>query len=164
MSRWISLDGRWFPAMERVALKNHRNEVIKIPKKRNEKNEVIEWEEILPGMDYIYEGPDRGALLELYMIDKTGKTKYMGMDFKTDPVFLKAVKDMGHASVKDYLAYIDYDEKEMKKRFEELSSRVTPHDVVKWGTFQEMIAGGRDESGSNKHIVGGFGAEQVNYV
>lgn len=162
MSRWISLDGKWFPAKERVGLKNNANEDIKIPKKRDEKGEVIEWEIVPPGADYIYEGPDRAALFELYLIDKSGAVNHLGVDFKTDPMFIKMTKDTGFASVKEYLAYMDYDEKKVKARFDELSKSVKPHDVIKWGKFQEMIAGGKDTSSSGKHVVGGFGVEQLN--
>lgn len=161
MSRWISLDGKWFPAPERVALKNNTNSVTKIPKKRNEKGEIIEWEEVAPGMDYIYEGPDRGALFELYLIDKTGGTKFIGSEFKNDPMFIKMTKDTGFASVKEYLKYIDYDESKVKQRFDEIASKVAPHDITKWGKFQDMVAGGRDTSGGGADIVGGFGEARL---
>ncbi len=162
MSRWISLDGKMYPAMERIALKNNGNSPIRIPKKRDEKTgEIMEWETVEPGMDYIYEGPDRAALFELYLIDKSGATKHIGVDFKTDPMWLKMTRDLGFATVKDYLKYIDYDEKAMQERFDKLSKQVTPHDIVKWGRFQEMIAGGKDTSSTGAHIVGGFGEPQI---
>lgn len=162
MSRWISLDGKWFPAKERVGLRNNSNSSIEIPKKRDEETgKILEWETIPPGADYIYEGLDRAALFDLYLIDKTGQVSSLGIDFKTDPQFLKMTRDLGFSTVKKYLAYVDYDEKRMKERFKEISKEVKPHDVVKWGRFQEMIAGGKDTSSTGAHIVGGFGEAQV---
>ena len=64
MSSWTSFEGVWYPAKEKVGLINHSDVAIKNP---------ISGEEIGPGEPWIYEGPDRAALLELYEADKSGK-------------------------------------------------------------------------------------------
>ena len=54
MPNYISIDGEFFPAKERVALKNLSG-----------KEKEVDGKIIKPGEDYIYEGADRAALFEL---------------------------------------------------------------------------------------------------
>ena len=75
MPRFISKEGVWHPAKERVALKNLSG-----------KTKKVDGEDVQPGDDYIYEGADRAALFELYKL----KVETLGEDFRKNPEFLQA--------------------------------------------------------------------------
>jgi len=151
MSRWISCDGKWFPALEKVSLVNHG------PEKKHPKT----GETIKTGEPYIYEGPDRGALFELWQIDKEGKVTYIGKDFKTDLDFLRMIKDQGFKNLKEYLDYVDYDGVKSKEEFDKKASMVTSHEITHRENPLEVIAGGADTSGGGADIVGGFGEARI---
>ena len=84
----ISKDGVFYPAKERIALRNHSQETIVNP---SEEGSKFFGEEVKPGDDYIYEGPDRVALVELY---KT-KEETLGMDFHKDPDLIDRTRRLG---------------------------------------------------------------------
>jgi len=151
MSRWLSLDGKWFPALEKVSLVNHGPD-MKHPKT----GEIVK-----TGDPYIYEGPDRAALFELWSIDKEGTVTYIGKDFKTDLDFLKMIKDTGFKSLKEYLSYVDYDGVKAEKEFKKKASMVTSHEILHRENPLEVIAGGADTSGGGADIVGGFGEARI---
>lgn len=146
MPSFISRGGKWFPAKERVALKNFSDNVIKNPST----DEKLKNEEIKPGEDYIYAGPDRAALFELWK----DKVEFLGTDFRQDPEFLQAVRNMGYTSYKTYLKDIGFDEKKMEEDFAKKAEEVNKHELPKRVAAIERLAGGRDTSGGGQDMKG----------
>lgn len=145
---YVSKGGVWYPAKERVALKNFSNKPIKNPST----DEKLKEEVVQPGEDYIYSGPDRAALFELWK----AKVETFGEDFRTNPEFLQAVRNMGYSSYKKYLKDIGFDEEKMEKDFKKNADTVTKHDLPKRVEALNTLAGGRDTSGQGKDRYGGF--------
>ena len=150
---WVTDEkGLWHPAKEKVALTNHSSKPFKHPNT----DQMVQ-----PDEPFIYEGPDRAALFELYQIDKTGKTTTLGENFRQNTEFLEYYAKMRNAfgfnNVNEFLAYIGYDEKEIKKQFEEKASVINKHELPK--TIEEIkrIGGGSDTAGGQQVRYGGFG-------
>lgn len=150
MPTYHSRMGVWHPAKERVALKNHSEQVIKNPST----DEKYKDEEVKPGEDFIYSGPDRAALFDLWQ----AKVESFGSDFRTDPEFLQAVRNMGYSTYKKYLKDIGFDETKLKKEFEETSEKVNMHELPKKVKAINMLAGGMDTAGGGNDIRGDFKA------
>jgi len=148
MPTYISKGGKWYPAKEKVALKNYSDKTIKNPST----DEKLKDEEIKPGEDYIYSGPDRAALFELWQ----NKVEHFGEDFRTNPEFLQAVRNMGYSSYKKYLKDIGFDEKKMEENFAKKAEEITSHDLPKKVKALNTLAGGRDFSGSGQDMRGDF--------
>ena len=85
----------------------------------------------------------------------------LGSDFRTDPEFIQSVRNRGFNTVDEYLKSIGYDETKDKKKFEEKVSKVQAHEVENRVNEIEVLAGGRDFTGSQNDIIGGFGDEQI---
>ena len=148
MPSYISKGGKWFPVKERVALKNNSDKAIKNPST----DEKLKDEEIKPGEDYIYSGPGRAALFELWK----AKVESFGEDFRTNPEFLQAVRNMGYTGYKKYLKDIGFDEKKMQEDFDKKAEEVNKHELPKKVKALDTLAGGRDFSGSGQDIKGDF--------
>ena len=148
MPTYISKGGKWYPAKEKVALKNYSDKTIKNPST----DEKLKDEEIKPGEDYIYSGPDRAALFELWQ----NKVEHFGEDFRTNPEFLQAVRNMGYSSYKKYLKDIGFDEKKMEENFTKKAEEITSHELPKKVKALNTLAGGRDFSGSGQDMRGDF--------
>lgn len=149
MPSYVSRGGKWFPQTERTALKNYSEETIKNPST----NEKLKDEEIKPGEDYIYHGPDRAALYELWK----AKVEYFGTDFRTNPEFLQAVRNMGYTSYKTYLKDIGFDEVKLEEDFKAKSQEVNKHELPQKVKALNTLAGGRDFSGGGMDMKGDFG-------
>ena len=104
MPTYVSINGVWKPGKEKVALVN-----------RSDKAKVINGKSIQPGEPYIYEGPDRAALYELF----ESKVDTFGMDFRTDPQMIEVVRKLGLGNMKEYLFILLDREKDwgLKKLF-----------------------------------------------
>ena len=150
MPRFISKGGKWYPQNERVALKNNSDQTIKNPST----DEKLKDEEIKPGQDYIYSGPDRAALFELWK----AKVENFGEDFRRNPEFLQAVRNMGYTNYKTYLKDIGFNEKKMEAEFAEKATVVTSHELPDKVKAIDRLAGGRDTSGSGQDMKGDFGS------
>lgn len=151
MGNFVSNGGKWYAAKEKIALVNKGKEPI-----------FYKGKEIAPGDPFIYEGADREALKAL---NEAGE-EFLGKDFKRDPDFLQAVRNMGFQSgeqgVKDYLEMIGYNEKEEEERFKKISSVVKRHELPEKAKEIVAFGGGKDTTGNrNNDIVGGFGDERV---
>ncbi|KKK95047.1 hypothetical protein LCGC14_2676740 [marine sediment metagenome] len=144
MPRYISHKGVCHPAKERIALKNLSGKVIQVDGK-----------DVQPGDDYIYEGPDRAALFELY---KAGEETF-GQDFRKDPEFLKSVRAQGFNDVADYLKSMGYDEEKDNKEFNEKASVVHKREMPKRVAAIKTLGGGIDTSGEGQDRLGGFGPQ-----
>ena len=146
MSRWVSKDGIWHPAKEKVALKNITDKV-----------KVINGQTVQPGEPYIYEGPDRAALFELF----EQKVETLGQDFRQDIELINRVKQLGYTSVDDYAKAMGYDKDKVEALFNKNASVVTQHELPKRVEALNELGGGTDMSGQGKSIVGGFGEPEV---
>lgn len=151
MPTFVSNQGKWYPAKEMVGLTN----VGKTPIKYKGRT-------INPGEPFVYKGPDREAVK---MLHEAGE-EHLGTDFRRDPEFLQAVRNMGFQSgeqgVKDYLDAIGYDEAKEKKKFEERASVVKSHELPKKAEEIRELGGGRDTTGNkNNDLIGGFGDERA---
>jgi hypothetical protein len=146
MSRWISKDGIWHPAKEKVALKNITDKV-----------KVIGGQTVQPGEPYIYEGPDRAALFELF----EQKVETLGQDFRQDIELINRVKQLGYNSVDDYAKVMGYDKDKVEELFNKHASVVTQHELPDKVKALNELGGGTDMSGQGKSIVGGFGEPEV---
>ena len=124
MPTWISKEGEWFPAKEHAVL----------PHLSGTSREV-------------YDGPDRGALYQLWQ--ESGKPEdakrcleHLGSNFRNDPDFINRVRQLGFSSVKEYLAFIGYDETKAMKQAEDNLVRVKSHEVLKRAKAVETEGGG----------------------
>lgn len=142
MPKWVSQEGVWHPRNEKVALVNNSEKVKKIGD-----------QEVGPGEPYIYEGPDRAALFQLFQ----EKQESLGGDFRHDAEFLLRVKNLGYRDLDDYLSSIGYDSEKAVKLTEEKLSRVNKHELPKKIKAIETLGGGKDFSGQGNDKAGGFG-------
>ncbi len=148
--KYVSKGGKWYPAKEKVALKNYSDKTIKNPST----DEKYKDEEIKPGEDYIYSGADRAALYELWQ----SKVETFGQDFRNNPEFLQAVRNMGYSNYKKYLKDIGFDEKKLEEDFAKKAEEVNTHELPKRIKALDNLAGGRDFSGAGQDMKGAFGS------
>lgn len=139
MPRYISKDGVWFPAKEKVGLENKSNKEIE-----------VNGEKVAPGDPFIYEGPDRGAVIELH---KAGE-ETLGTNFENDPDLVDRVRQRGYKDMKEYKKKMGYDAEKAEKEFNEKASIVNKHELPKRAKAIEIMGGGR---GGGKYEKGGFG-------
>jgi len=158
MPSWVTDElGRWFPKKEKVALKNNGNEAMVNPSATwsNHYGEVIQ-----PGEPYIYEGPDRAAMLQLF----EEKTEWLGSDFHMDPELISRVKQLGYPDVESYAVVMGYDRVKAKKRFEEATASINKHEPPPKVKPIDALGGGLDTTGGGQDTKGGFGEPQLNPV
>ena len=150
MPNWISDEGKWYPAKESVVLINRSNETIKNP---SADYSQYAGQDVTPGSQYIYEGPCRAALFDLFLNDEECK----GINFKHDPEMIKRVKMLGFKNMEEYAKMHGHDPVKAKKRFEELCCVVSKHELPRKVSAHKVLGGGKDLSGQGKHEYGGFG-------
>lgn len=141
MPHYISSKGLWFPAKERVALKNLSG-----------KPKEVDGEVVQPGEEYIYKGPDRAALFDLW---KEGVDTF-GQDFRKNPEFLQGIRNQGFQNVEDFLKFVGYDEKADEEKFKEKAAKITKHELPKKVKAIEVLGGGQNTAGDGDRY-GGFG-------
>lgn len=156
MSSWISNDGVWHPKNEKVGLVNNGD-----PFKNPKTGEMVN-----TGDPYVYDGPCRRALFELWeangkpsekeMKDKKGEMT-LGTDFRKSPEFIEMIRKLDFKTADEYLSYVGYDKDEVKKRFEEQASVVLKHELPSKVKRVESLGGGQDYSGAGNDKFGGFG-------
>ena len=143
MPSWISKDGVWHPAKEKVGLTNLSG-----------KTKTISGKSIKAGDLFIYEGPDRAALFELYK----EKVETLGMDFKKDIDFINRVRQLGY-TIDDYLKAVGYDAEKVEKDFKEKAQEIQKHEMPERIKSIETLGGGGDSSGAGADKYGGFGPQ-----
>lgn len=171
MSTWISDEkGVWHPAKERVPLYNLSDKTLEIEQvsSTGEKFKVT----VPPGSSYIYEGPDRAAMLQWWeengrptaeqMQERINGSVTFGDDFRKNTEFMeqyaKSRMMFGHKNVEEYLQYIGYDQKVYHERFLKKASIVATHDAPAKVKEIQMVGGGTDRANPGKNIrMGGFG-------
>jgi len=147
--QYISKDGQWHPKMERVALKNNSDKTIKNPSKEGSK---YAGENIAPGEDYIYEGPDRASLFELFK----EKVEKFGQDFHHDIELISRVKQLGYKDVDEYAEVMGYDKEKVEAEFKKNASVISKHELPKKVKAIKELGGGKDTAG-DAHMYGGYG-------
>jgi hypothetical protein len=146
MSNWTSHDGKWFPSKEKVALTNITSKV-----------KEINGQKVQPGDPFIYEGPDRAAMFELFK----DKVENLGMDFRNDTELINRVRQLGYKSVDAYAKEMGYDKVESEKRFLDKASVITKHELPTRVKEVSVMGGGSDSTGSGADVIGGFGDERI---
>lgn len=171
MSTWISDEkGVWHPAKERVPLYNRSDKTIEIEQIASDGTKFKQ--NVPPGASYIYEGPDRSAMLQWWeengkptaeqMQDKIDGSVTFGDDFRKNTEFMeqygKFRQMFGFKNVDEYLSYIGYDPKKTHAKFLEKASVITTHDAPSRIKEIQMVGGGTDRANPGKNLrYGGFG-------
>lgn len=168
MSSFITDEtGKWHPAKERVSLKNLSGKAFKMKMKDIEGKEFTQ--EIPAGGDYIYEGPCRAALLDLWeahgkpteeqVKNNPQELLTMGVGYRQNTEFLeayaKARQAHGFANMEEYLVYLGYDEKKVKERFKDKASVVTYHEAPRRINEIKKLGGGTDHANPGKNLIYG---------
>lgn len=154
MASWVSKDGVFYPAKERVSLKNISGKVLINP---SEKGSKYHGEEVQPGDDFIYEGPDRAAMFQLFK----DKVDTLGQDFRQNPDMIYMARQFGYKNVEAYAKAVGYDKEKMEAEFSKKASVVAKHELPVGAKEVLIMGGGQDTSGSGADVIGGFGEERV---
>jgi len=142
MPSYVSVEGIFYPAKEKVSLKNI-----------TDKPKEIDGKIVEPGEPYIYEGADRAALFEMY---KAGVSEFGG-DFRYDSEFLNRIRNLGFKNVKEYLSYVGHDEVTAKEKAEKRAAKVNKHELPAKVKEISQLGGGIDTTGQGQDKYGGFG-------
>lgn len=154
MATFVSKDGVWYPGKERVSLKNISGKVLTNPSEAGSK---FFGEEVQPGDDFIYEGPDRAAMFLLFK----EKVETLGQDFRQNPDMIGIARQFGFKDVNAYAKAMGYDKLKVKEDFLKKASVIAKHDLPAKAKEVLIMGGGQDSSGSGADIIGGFGEERV---
>ena len=154
MSTFVSKDGVWYPGKERVSLKNISGKVLTNP---SEKGSKYFGEEVQPGDDFIYEGPDRAAMFLLFK----EKVETLGQDFRQNPDMIGIARQFGFKDVNAYAKAMGYDKAKVEEEFLKKASVIAKHDLPAKAKEVLIMGGGQDSSGGGVDIIGGFGEERV---
>ncbi len=149
MSNWISKEGLWFAKKERVVLKNESDKPITNPSTEGK----YMGETVQPGEEFVYEGPDRRSMYELFL---AGEENF-GINFRKSPEFLEIVRKFNFKSEKDYLKFVGYDSVKELEKFEKNIATVAKHDLPKKVKALRELGGGKDFSGQGNDRYGDFG-------
>lgn len=147
MPQFVSKDGVWHPQKEKVALTNHGKDFT----------DPVTKLVIKKGEPYIYDGPCRAALYELWKIDKSGKTTTLGQDFRRAPDFIETWRKLGFKDADEYLAYVGYNKEESEKMFNEKAAKIAKHELPERVEALQIAGGGIDTAGVGQDRFGGFG-------
>ena len=159
MPRFISKDGVWHVAREKVALKNHSLKEIINPSEEGSKGFE---EKVGPGEPFIYEGPDRASLFELYKADPKGGVTTIGQHFTDDVDMQDRVRQRGYKSVADYAKALGYSKEKSAAKFDKDIAKVGTHELPKTVAMIETAqSGGTNTAGSEGHMKGGFGEQPI---
>jgi hypothetical protein len=154
VSNFVSKDGVWFPGKERVSLKNLSGKVLTNP---SEEGSKYYGEQVQPGDDFIYEGPDRAAMFHLYK----EKQDTLGQDFRQNPDMIGIARQFGFKNVDAYAKAMGYDKLKVEEDFLKKASVVAKHYLPTKAKEVLIMGGGQDSSGGGADIIGGFGEERV---
>jgi hypothetical protein len=171
MAKWISDEkGLLHPAKESAALHNRTNKPIKIEQiDENGKKFIMT---VKPGAPYIYEGPDRAAMLQWW--EENGKPTAeqikampdgaitVGTNFQTNQEFMdfyaKYRQAFGFQNMSEFLTYLGYDAKKQNERFQKLSQEVNLHELPDRVPEIKKMGGGDDRAnpGTNRRAGGWY--------
>ena len=135
--RFISDEGVWVPAKEKVALE-------KVNPETGEKE------------PYIYEGADRAALLMIKELDAE-EDGYIGQHFTENIQLFELARARGHDSVEDYVKKLGYKSDKAKELVEKHKKLYHTHKAPDKKKGKEFTGGGRNTAGTGSDKKGGFG-------
>jgi len=154
MAKFVSIGGEWSPRQESFSMTNTFGRTLS-------SNLIVGPDgshEVKEGDLFIYTGPDREAVKML----KAENLDFFGRNFKTDPEFLQATRNMGFNSPADYLKQIGFDEEEEIKKQKKNAKKIVKGGIKKTADEVNYLAGGKDSTGNKENnFVGGFGAEKL---
>lgn len=150
MSGFVSDEGLWSCAKEKVVLKNQSDKPIINPSTEGK----YVGETVQPGEDFVYEGPDRRAMYELFLAGE----EHFGINFRKSPEFLELLRKFNFKTEKEYLKFVGYDTVKAKENFEKNASIVSKHELPKKVKALRELGGGRDFSGQGNDRYGDFGS------
>ena len=142
MGTWVSKDGEFFPAKEKVSLVNTTGKTI-----------VVNGKSVGPDEPYIYEGPDRGATEYL----QEQGVKSLGQKWYNDPEIISRIRQVHNCSIEEYKQMMGYDEKTTSEEFEKKFSQVNLHKDPPRKQGSRFNSGGKNTAGNSGHIEGDFG-------
>ena len=131
MPKYVSNDGVWTPAKEKVGITNAKGE------------------------PEVYEGPDRAALAEI----KAGNIE--SKPFWKDTEFIARVRQVHNMTIEEYMKANGYDEKTSKAEFEKKLSEVNVHAEPSRKPGNRQRSGGQNTAGQSGHLEGDFGEPEL---
>ena len=137
MPTFISDEGVWVPAKEKVALEKTNPET-------GEKE------------PFIYEGPDRAALEMLKDMDME-EQGYMGTHFSENMELFELARGRGYNSVEEYVEKLGYNSKKAKELVAKYKSKYQTHTLPEKIQGKKFQGGGTNTAGTGNDLEGGFG-------
>lgn len=153
MAKFISIGGEWSPRIEQFSMENTFGKTI-------ESDLIVGPDgshKAKPGELFIYTGPDREAVKML----KEENLDFFGRNFKTDPEFLQATRNMGFNNPDEYLKMIGYKEEEEIEKQKKKAKVITKGGIKEVSEEVAYLAGGKDTSGNKNDFIGGFGEQKL---
>lgn len=153
MAKFISIGGEWSPRVEQFSMTNTFGKVL-------ESDLIVGPDgshKVNPGEIFIYTGPDREAVKML----KAENLEFFGRNFKSDPEFLQATRNMGFNSPDEYLKMIGYKEEEVVEKQKKEAKVIKRGGIKKVAEEVAYLAGGKDTSGNKNDFIGGFGEQKL---
>jgi len=153
MSQFISIGGEWSPRVEQFSMVNNFGKTI-------ESDLIVGPDgshKVKVGEMFIYTGPDREAVKML----KEENLDFFGRNFKTDPEFIQATRNLGFNSPDEYLKNIGFNEEEEIKKQKKKAKIINKGGIKKTSEEVAYLAGGKDTSGNKNNFIGGFGEERL---
>ena len=137
MPTFISDEGVWVPAKEKVALE-------KINPETGEKE------------PYIYEGQDRAALEMLKEMDME-EQGFMGVHFSENMELYELARGRGYNSVEDYVEKLGYNAQKAKELVAKYKAKYVTHAQPEKIKGKEFEGGGKNTATGENNMSGGFG-------
>jgi len=137
MPTFISDEGVWVPAKEKVALE-------KVDPETGEKE------------PFIYEGQDRAALEMLKEMDME-EQGYMGVHFSENMELYELARGRGYNSVEEYVEKLGYNAKKAKELVAKYKAKYVTHAQPEKVKGKEFAGGGVNTAGTGNDLSGGFG-------
>lgn len=153
MPQFISIGGEWSPRVEQFSMVNTFGKTI-------ESDLIVGPDgshKVKEGEMFIYTGPDREAVKML----KEENLDFFGRNFKSDPEFIQATRNLGFNNPEDYLKNIGYNEEEEIAKQKKEAKIISKGGIKKTSEEVAYLAGGKDTSGNKNDFIGGFGEQRL---
>ncbi len=152
MPSFVSKEGTWIPAKEIAhGIENKTGKTLDHEYLINSEGGHV----VKPGEKFMYNGPDREAVK---MLAEANEAQF-GHNFRNDPEFLQATRNMNFHSVDEYLKAIGYDSKKAQDDADKKAdTTINKHNLPQRAKEIKAISGGRSTAGD---FIGGFGDERL---
>ena len=137
MPTFISDEGVWVPAKEKVALERINPETGETE-------------------PFIYEGDDRAALEMLKELDLL-EQGYMGTHFSENMELFELARSKGYNSVEEYVEKLGYNSEKAKELVAKYKSQHNTHKLPEKVAAKKISGGGTNTAGTGNDMEGGFG-------